>query len=283
MAAEVVEWLDVDGEASTLSVEWDADGRFMPPMRRVEEQVPLQAGARLRSVRHAGRDVMLMLWIDAASETALRTEIRELLFKLDATRGDGRLRVTAPGGDQRELTCRYVAGLEMPEVEGQWSGPELQLARAVFRATDPYWYDVSTVSATYTTGTPATFFPFFPLRLSASEVFADATLDNSGDVETWPTWTIVGPASSIVLRNLTTGKVLSLSTTLTAGESVSIDTRPGVKTVLRQDGTNLFSSLSATSSLWPLQRGTNAIRAEMSGATAASSVTVNYRRRYLSA
>lgn len=281
MAAEIFEWIDPDGTTTELDVEWDVDGRFMPPSRRVEEEVPLQAGSRVRSVRHGPRDLRMLCWFEAATEEALRTQLRALIRTMDPTRGDGRLRITAPAGDQRELTCRYVAGLEMPEQLGDTAGPGLQRAAVVLRATDPFWYDVATTSATYETGTPATFFPFFPLRLSASEVFADATLDNGGDVETWPVWTIVGPGSEIVLRNLTTGKALTLDHTLADGESVTIDTRPGSKTVLDQDGVSRFSSLTASSSLWPLERGSNSIRVEVTGATAATAVTVAFKKRYL--
>lgn len=283
MAAEVFEWLDVDGASTTLTALWDADGRFMPPPRRVDEVVPLQAGGRLRDVRHDVRDVRLKLHLDAASDTALRTSLRALLAALDPVRGDGRLRVTAPGGDQRELYCRYVGGLEMAEQGGQTATATLQQAPLILRAVDPYWYDTATATATYTTGTPATFFPIFPIRLSSSEVFADATVTNDGDVEAWPTWTITGPGSGLVLRNLTTGKLLSLTQTLAAGDTVTIDTRPGVKTVVLDDGTNLFGNLSATSSLWALQAGDNSLRVELASATADSQVIVSYRRRYLSA
>lgn len=283
MAAEVTEWIDVDGVATEIDVEWDADGRFMPPIHRVEEPVPLQAGARLRSTRHAARDVALKFLVAADTEAELRTSLRSLVLKMDPTRGDGALRVTAPGGDQRELACRYLAGLEMPEVEGQWSGPGTQTARALFRATEPYWTDVATITATFTTGTPAPFFPIFPLRLASSEVFADDTIENDGDVEVWPVWTIVGPATSIVLRNLTSGKTLQLDYTLAAGDTITIDTRPGAKTVLLDDGTNLFQYLTATSSLWSIARGDNAIRIEASSSTTDTQVVISYKRRYLTA
>jgi hypothetical protein len=281
MPGEVTQWIDADGTATALEVEWNATGRGMPPASFEEDRVPERAGSRLRAVRHGTREMTLPLWITGSSESDLWATLRALALTMDPTRGDGKLRVTSIVGDQREVTCRYAAGLELNERLGDTAGPLLQRAQVVFRVHDPYWYAVSDTTQSFTVGTPATFFPFFPLRLSSSEVYATGSITNAGDVETWPVWTITGPGSAIVLRNQTTGKSLSLSTTLGAGESVVIDTREGVKTVTHSSGANLFSSLSSTSSLWPLARGVNALQIEMSAATSASLVTLAYRPRYL--
>jgi len=79
-----------------------------------------------------------------------------------------------------------------------------------------------------------------------------------------------------------TGKTLNLDVTLTAGETVTIDTTPGTRSVTKNDGTNLFGELSATSSLWALAKGSNAIQLEMSSATSSSSIAYSYERRWLS-
>lgn len=280
--AETVTWIDADGVSTTLEVEWNVAGRFAPPTMFEEEGVPEQPGARLRNVRHGVREFALPLWITGATEAALRTAMRDLVKAMNPKRGPGKIRVLSPVGDEREITCSYADGLDMRETLGETSGLLVQRASVVFRAHDPYWQATSDITATYTSGTPAAFFPFFPLRLSASSVFTDASANNIGDVEAWPVWTIVGPGSDIYLRNLSTGYLLHLSATLGAGESVVIDTRPGAKTVTRGDGANLFSSLSTDTYLWPLREGANSVRVEMSSATAASSVSLAFRPRYLS-
>ncbi len=281
---ERVVWIEPDGSMSVLSVEWRASGRFAPAQEREEDTVPGEPGSRLRAVRHTAREFSLGLWITGTDETDLRTQMRDLVYRMDPVRGDGRIRVTAPGGDEREITCRTTGGLEMSEVLGDTSGPTVQRAAVLFRAADPYWSATADVVTTYTTSaTPPSFFPFFPLRLASSEAFIDTTVTNSGDVATWPVWRVYGPGSALVLRNLSTGEVLQLAVTLTAGEYVVIDTRPGQKTVTKNDGTNLFPSLTATSVLWALQRGPTLLRVEMTGTTSASTVQLTYRPRYLSA
>lgn len=276
-------WIDPDGVTLPLAVEWRVAGRFAPPVEREEETVPGQPGSRLRTVRHDARDFSLALWIEGASENDLRTQMRDITYLMDGVRGDGRIRVTSPLGDQREIVCRVTGGLEMSEVLGDTSGPTAQRAVVTLRAVDPYWQDTTDTAAGPWAqgGTAAGFFPFFPLRLTSSEVLATATVDNLGDVEAWPVWTVVGPGSTITLKNQTTGKTLALDTTLGAGESVVIDTRPGYKTVTKNDGTNLYPNLSSTSSLWSLIKGPNAVQIEIGGATSATSVSMLYRHKYL--
>lgn len=286
MAAETLTWVEANGTELVLTDGvWRNDlagrlGAWMPPVSFVEEAVPLQPGARLRQVKVGVREVDVPLLLRAPSEPALRTSVRALLRSFNPSRGDGKLRVRAADGSERELTCRYAGGFEGdegPAAKGNLS----QRVVLIFRAADPYWYARTGVQTIYTLGSPATFFPFFPLRLSSSTIFADATVANAGDVEAWPVWQLTGPGVDPVLRNLTSGELMSLSLTLAAGESLAIDTRPGRKSVTADAGSNQFGALSAASVLWALQAGDNAVRVEMSGATADSQVSLSYTPRYL--
>lgn len=289
--SETLVWIDADGNSTTITNQTDIEvlqgvlGRGMPPYEPIEQEVPLQPGSRLRQVKVKPREITLPIIVYGTSETNLRSNLRSFFGKFNPARGDGTLRVTAPGGDQREIVCRYFAGMELEEGDTTKgvSGSIFQKAILVLRAFDPYFYNVSATSETFTTGTPATFFPFFPLRLTSSTVFADTTVTNGGDVEAWPEWTIEGPGTNIVLRNYTTDRLISISTTLTASEYITIDTRPGYKTVTKNDGTNLYSLMSADSALWNLQKGANSVRLEMSSATADSLITLSYKPRWLGA
>lgn len=285
MADEITQWIDADGASTTLEVEWDVSGRFMPRVEFEADGVPGQPGAYFRDVTHGIREFMLAIHIPGSNDIDLRAQMRNMVARMDPTRGAGKIRVTSPAGDQREIVCRYSGGLEMAEKLGEASGERWQRAVVSFLAHDPYWYDVSPTSQTFAVDPLVpSFFPIFPLKLTASELAVDAAVDNTGDVETWPVWTVTGPGSVIVLRNLTTSKTISFSTgALTASETLVIDTRPGYKTVKLGDGTNMYPALDTTSALWPLVRGTNTIRLEMSGVdNDVSSLNLSYWRRYLS-
>ncbi len=289
--AETTELIDATGTATVLNVEWDVYGRGAPPVFIEEDEVPGLAGSRVRSVRHKARDFSLPLRLSGdGDDVAVRAQIRDLVARLDPTRGDVRIRITAPGGDQREITCRYQGGLELSERLGETSAPGLQRGTPMFRAHDPYWYDVSDVTDEYELGgATATWFSgkWFPLRLSNSEIFSSPTLDNPGDVEAWPVWRIRGPGSAITLRNLTTGRLLTLDLTLDDGEEVEIDTRRGRKWVRLDDGSttgvNVFAALGSSPDLWPLAYGSNSLSVEMGSSSATSRVFVRFTPPYLTA
>jgi phage-related protein len=282
---ESIFWVDPDDGITELDCEWDATGRFAPNPVFEADGVPGQSGQRLRFVRHDVHEFAMKFWLTDVSEEALRTQLRSSIFKMDPTRGIGRLRVIAPGGDSREIFCRVSSGLGISEVLGEDSAFYAQRISATFIAHDPYWYAVGDTAIVYTGDVAvATFFPFFPLRLSASAVFAnDNSINNPGDLEAWPVWTIAGPASNIVLSNLTTSESITLNTAIVSGSTISIDTRPGAKTVLADDGTSLFPLMTPTSSLFSLARGDNHIQIAMDSTTSTSSVRLAFRPRYLAA
>jgi Phage tail protein len=292
MPDQGLQWVDATGGVTAIRGGVNIDlgptivGRYGPTMRFVTEQVPLQPGQRFRNVQHGLASVAVSVVFHPMSSTTLRPLIRQWAQLLDPRRGDGKLRATDPSGTARDLVCRYLSGLEVLQDDNFLDIGGLAQTVLHFAAEQPYWQDSSpTVQSWSLLSSLATFFPIFPLRLSGSEVFADATVDNSlGDVEAWPVWTITGPGSNPILRNLTTGMVLSLPVTLLSGESVVIDTRPGAKTVTKQDGTNLFGSLASPPQLWNLAQGSNSIRIEFTAATAGiSAVTLTFRKQYLSA
>lgn len=277
-------WIDPDGVTWPLEVDWDVSGRFMPRVEYVADGVPGMPGEFFRDVRHGVREFMLSVDMTGATESVLRATLRSFVASMDPTRGAGRIRVTSPIADQREILCRYSAGLEMEERLGD-SGPTWQRVGIKFIAHDPYWSGVSPVSSpAWTVSDAPNFFPILPINLTASELVVDEIVTNDGDVDAWPVWTITGPGSLVKLVNNTTGQTTYFpAISIGVGETVTIDTRPGVKSVLLNNGTNLYPLLDPTSALWPLQRGTNSVRLEMSGIdSTASSLQVTYYQRYLS-
>ena len=102
----------------------------------------------------------------------------------------------------------------------------------------------------------------------------------AGDAGAWPVWTIDGPGTDIALRNLTTGAYLATSQALVAGDQLVIDTRPDAKTATLNGTTNVYSTLDPQGSLWRLQPGDNDLQLEVGGATAATLITLTYRKAW---
>lgn len=281
-------WIDADGAETVL----DPTGEVfaapgvaiagMPPIRSSVLTVPLQPGGRWQQVDHGPRDVSIPIALSTSTLAELEDAMDTLVRALDPTRGDGRLRVTRHDATARELTCRYIDSLTITEATAEvpaWT------SALILRAVDPYWYDTSDTSLAVAPGEAPGFFPFFPLRLGASETVVATTVTNSGQAATWPVITINGPADSVVASNLTTGQSFTLEYTVDAGETVTIDTRPGVKTVTTSTDpdVSLFGYLTDDSEMWALAVGSNALEITMTGSDETSLVDVRWRRRWLSA
>lgn len=254
-------------------------GQFMPPIEYTEDETPLQHGSIARNFKVKPRDVDIPLLFKGSSEIELRNLVRNTLRMINPLKSDGKIKIISSDGSSRVLNCRYVGGFEGDDGRDA-SGTLWQKAVLGFRAFDPFWYDSSTIVKTFTTGQQATFFPFFPIRLTSSIIFADIVIDNLGDVETYPEWIIRGPGNGVVIRNFTTGEIVNINVSLDLGETIIINTKPGKKSVKKGDGTNLFGSQTDDSSLWSLQPGQNSIRIELSNATADSLVQLSYVHRY---
>lgn len=276
-------WVDPDGALLSFgggSVLAGESVQFagMPQIRASELAVPLQPGARWRQVDHGPREVAVPVVITAATLAGNESAVDDLVWALDPSRGDGRLRATRHDGTERELTCRYVSSLQITEqkaFDAAWQ------ALCVFRAVDPYWYDSTESTFLFApAGSPGTFFPFFPLVLGASEASTSATVANDGHVASWPIWEIVGPGN-VTATNVSTGESWDLDYSIDAGDVVTVDTRPGVKSVTSVADGNLFANLTGT--LWQLGVGDNDVSLTMSGATADSRVLLRWARRWLTA
>jgi Phage tail protein len=289
--APAYQWIDAAGAVHTLSdpgsvgVLLGAKGLLMPGIALIEVETPFLDGSRITGVRMPARDIELPVLLEAADVMVLRTQLRAMAGWLDPHRGDGTLRVTAPDGSQRDLTCRYAGGLESATDDVAQAGPNWWVVALTLRAADPYFYATVPTTNVFTTAAPVPFFPFFPLRLSESSVISSARPNNAGDVEAWPVWTVTGPATSLTLGNTTTGDSLSLTLTLGVGDRVVIDTRPGKKSVVLTTAagvtSNALGGLTPTSSLWPLAIGFNDLSIAMGGSTTQSQVRLDFVSRFL--
>lgn len=286
---EIVTWVEPNGNRHQLTDTANfllPDGRsglWMPPVSLTEDPLFIEAGARLRNVKVNSRTFQIPMILHATSLIELRDLQRSMLQWFDPTAGSGMLEVQDESGDARQLVCRYIGGLDLDESEGS-HGPTWQQVVLELQASDPIWRSSVSVIDTYVLLTvPAIFLksPFLPMRVSGSTVFKRTTVENEGDAPAWPTWTITGPGSNPVVRNLTTGDFIKSTVTLLAGEQLVIDTSPGAKSATDGYGTNLFSTLATDSSFWPLLPGFTDLQIEMAGATTASSVVLEYTPRFL--
>lgn len=285
-------WLDPNGVGTDLTISWDINGRFMPPVTFVSDKLPTQDGEVVRHVRFEARPLKITGYLQApCASTDPVADVYALLVNLvnamNPKRGAGTLRVTNAAGQQRDLVCYYASGLELPEKFGSTVTKRIHKVDLTFMAFDPFWTSTSTTSMSFVSTPAVAFFPFFPLRLTASQIIVSQFVMNPGSVESWPVWKIYGPGSGIHLTNLDTGETTDFSSngglSLIAGDYMIIDTRPGVKTIIRgSTGENLWPYMSPSSTLWPIPAGGAYVELQMAGTTAGVSVMdLSFSSRFL--
>lgn len=276
--------------AVTLFTDWEngwvlqpgARGLDMPAYAFTQDESPGIDGYDVRQVRAEGKEIALPIsfWADD-SRTAYLTRRRTLIRSLNPKRGPGTLTVTQPDGAARTIAAYYTAGLEGDEsldaAGARWCTTVL-----TFGCPSPYWLGPE-VTTEWKTGTTGTFFPVLPLTVGDSNVLGSVTVDNDGDDNAYPVWTVTGPATSVTLTNTTTGDVLLLTRTITGTDTVVIDTRERRQTAVLNDVTNLWGNLSTASTMWPLVTGINDLTLSVAGSTTATRVRMTYQPRYLAA
>ena len=274
---ETHEWRSATGETIRFVTRTEAKQRMMPPVTIHTVRVPQAQGGRFRQARHDERLATIPVVLPGP-QTA-RDELRRWARALDPLKGEGTLTVVQGPYAGRQLTCAYEAGLDDYAEEY----PMLGLTTLAFRAADPYWADATESSVVATIDSTAyTWFPFLPLILGASDVFAQSTITNTGDVDAWPVIKVAGPGTDLNVTNQTTGQSWQFTGSISGGSVLVVDHRPGHKSA-RLDGANVFGRLSDDSVLWPLVPGPNRVSIGFASASAASRVEFTWRNRWLSA
>lgn len=262
-------------------------GDWIPSFLYQDDPLPGEPGSVLKDYDIDQRfiDLPLLVYAPGGDVRAKLRMLHQVVRPQRNASGEplrGRLRFAVSGLHTRDLHVIYSGGLSGNDGLGAM-GDDWYRAVLSFKANDPYWYADGATSFEFALGEAGLFFPFFPLVFSATQVLADTTINNPGDGEAWPVWTLTGPGDNIALRNKTTGKnfLMDALFTLATGEQLVIDTRPGRKTIVDQNGVSLFASRKKTTAeMWPLITGNNRITVEMNNSDANSSVALSFTPRY---
>lgn len=290
MANRQLSWFDVAGNEWPLLPQVTnylaiigPTGLYGIPSTVVTQDVPMQPGTTEKYVQLGPRNPTIPLIINAADEATLDAARRALKYAMQPNRGVGKLRHTANDGTVRELNCRLTQGFEGDESAGNRAPGMIALTLGFF-AADPYWYDTDYVQQTFSVAAGTPFYgpsnALLPINLSPAGIASSASIENNGEALAWPLWTLSGPMTAATFTNNTTGDVLSLTASISAGQSLTIDTSPGQKTVTREDGSKHFEYVDPTSTLWGLAIGTNNIAVSVTGSGAGTLLTLQYKQRY---
>lgn len=93
----------------------------------------------------------------------------------------------------------------------------------------------------------------------------EATADNRSMAEIYPVLEVRGAGQTVTVRNLTTGKYLTVDSRLSAGETMIVDMGAGTVTLVTATGSRSDAShmISLDSALWALRPGGNTLRVDI--------------------
>lgn len=286
--ADSMMWMDPDGQVITFSEE---NGYTVMIGRRgflgagwslKTQELAGIAGDELLGVRSESRSISITVVIMGATRAQLLQRQDALAYALDPMRGDSVITMIRSDGLQLSQIVRAEGQIDYQGRDDYSESLGVRIPVRL-RAMDPYWRGLDQVTTVeYAGGSGITWFPFPDLVLDPGGIMNDVMIQNPGNAIAWPVWSIYGPGTDIKIKNITTGKEFSFSSSLVLqrGDCVVVDTRPGYKTA-KKGTLNCFPYLAGYPSLFPLKVGQNRVLISMNNANQYSQVVLRYQPLYI--
>jgi len=262
------------------------EGLGKPESRDSDVEPPGEDGLWLGAEYYSGRTIRIDAAIKVSSAAAVLDASAALQDRADtpAVRGQGGttmdLRLKFPGRPARVVRGR-LRKFE-PDLETMKHG--FSPLDIEFQAQDHLYYDDTPDSTSMPLGSLTQGGVTFPLQMpfliagDASAIGRPGYLTVSGTAPTWPVIRVAGPCANPTITHVTSGRSLTVTATLAAGEWVEIDTRPGWRTVLRENGGSV--PLSGRLDQFVLPPGNNEIRWSATDQTLTSTLAVTWWPAY---
>ncbi|QMP84479.1 minor tail protein [Streptomyces phage Endor1] len=263
----------VEEEGTGVQAMTGVTGLGLPPVS-VQWLEGAGDGATFRRSRTLARDIDIPLDIVGRDRRHLK-ELTSRLAKMLAA--PCTLRLVEDDGTDWSTEVVRVGGGEYTYGTDTTGIKDVQTV-ITLRAGDPYW--TSSESTTQQIGGDSGAAPFvssfMTMPVASSQAMGSISLENTGDVSAYPVWTVFGPGDNFKAIS-PTGETLHWTGTLTASQSLTVDTQRG--TVKREDGSNQYALLAAAPRFWAIEPGTATCTAELLNTTSASRITVQWKPR----
>ena len=259
------------------------EGLGQPPVRSQDVEPPSEDGLWLGRDYYSGR----LLRIDAGIKTpGDQTTALNVLAQLQADAADPALRQQA--GSTMNLRLKFP-GRDTRVVRGRLRKLEPDLSNSIhgwipldveFQAADHLYYadteQSTSIPLSVLEGGGFTAPIVAPIVVEASGEDRPGTITVDGTAPAWPILTVNGPCANIRITHTATGRVLELKTTIPAGESVTIDTRPTWRTVTRSGGGTLTLTPASRIDAFTLPPGVSQVQWTATDPTNTASLDVRW-------
>lgn len=222
-------------------------------------------GNTWRSATIGPRTITIPLWVYAENRTDLQNQISGLAVALDPRFGESRLEFADDTGSIWTLDVVRSGKLD-------WARKVDSDDRKYFKtqltleAGDPFWTR-STPSEFYVTRVVGeqTFLPkIAELRVTSGAAFGQRDVENIGDAESWPQFTITGPATHLDLIG-PNGETVLWDGTLLVGQTLHLDMRTCV--IVDSFGNNRYDGFGTAPRFWSIAPGTSRVTVQALGSS----------------
>lgn len=266
-----------------------ATGLDAPPFELHADDSPNLDGGIFRDARAVAREVMIPVHLHGIDRQTIKRLKSRLASSLNPKKGFCVLKFVEGDGVPRYLRCYYKSGMEGGEGQDE-AGFTWQKYGLQFTAYEPYFYSDDVQVASWEFGAVEAFLDtskaLFPLRLNAGRLADDQVeIENPGDAESWPRWELEGPIKAFEFvgpggQSFGINAPVDSSDVIALGRTLTVDTRPGFKTVRDDQGTNYWPLLKANPELWSIPDGTSQCTVSITPGAPSARVRLTFQPRY---
>lgn len=257
------------------------EGTGMPEIEYITQRGPFQHGETHLDYFLRPRVIQFQIRCWTSCFTEYWKERTRYLDALRPNLGEGTLRARLQDGTRRDIKAYIQQGPDFEKAsERGWD--EWSFTTTIrFICNDPTWFDPAIKTLTQDSFGGLVFPITFPITFDENIYQANVTY--AGTWPSAPTITLTGPMSSVIITNVTTGKVIQFSHSIDVGETVTITLQYDNVSAGNNLGENLMPYLTAASNLTDffIEPGVNTIKINALGTGAASQVQLSWYERYI--
>lgn len=256
------------------------------PLHAITSRGALQQGDTQLDFRLDPRIITLVWNVSGSTRLELTQQLDIFHQIFSPSMSLGTLTITRDDGTVRAIDCYYIGGLD-DDIDPKMYSIKLPVQ---LRCPDPTWYDPELQISSLVAGVSGTPTPYpYIIPVTYGSGLGDPTqILYTGSWRSYPIIEVIGPVTSLIIKNQSTTDILRLTSAIAAGDTYRFDLRYGYKTVTDQNGNNMISTLSSNSDITTfciesapaVQGGVNSFLCTGSGGSAATSITFYYYTRY---
>lgn len=235
-------------------------------------------GTRVRRTRRGARTIVLPITILGDNRADVESQLRQLVRLMQDDVTTPRLVGQYPTAERLFTEFHYSSGADA--IYGtDTDGRTRCLWTLNFLCESPYWTSEKQIQ--YSIGPANLGRGLLPklsrLQVSSSQTIGTVGIENPGDVDAYPVWTLRGPGDAGFTAVRNDGQSFRFKVPIGSTEVITINTKD--KTVVDQTGANRYADLDTSPKLFSVPKGNSQVQVTLTGTSANTLVSMYFNPR----